>query len=240
MWSALCGSLAWSDGLLLGLFLAGLAGSAVHCVPMCGGFVLGQVADRMARIPAARLCERQRAAGLLPGYHLGRLTTYAAIGAAAAAFTGFSTWTAVVSPLLLALGAAAFLLHALRRLFPGARAALPAIDRAPAGWTRAIAWLAEHTAGGSYPLGVVLGFLPCGLLYAALMSSAASGSALLGGIGMLAFGLGTVPSLVLVGLAGQSLAHGWRRWATRFAPVVLLMNAALLLVLATRGMVHGV
>ena len=37
-----------SGGLLLGLFLAGAAGSTMHCVPMCGGFVLGQVADGMA------------------------------------------------------------------------------------------------------------------------------------------------------------------------------------------------
>ena len=42
-----CGSLPWSGGLLIGLFLAGAAGSTMHCVPMCGGFVLGQVADRM-------------------------------------------------------------------------------------------------------------------------------------------------------------------------------------------------
>ena len=36
-------------GLIGGLFLAGVAGSVMHCAPMCGGFVLGQVADRIAR-----------------------------------------------------------------------------------------------------------------------------------------------------------------------------------------------
>src|SRR6185312_14724447 len=84
MIASLCGAIPWSGGLLAGLFLAGLAGSTVHCVPMCGGFVLGQVADRMARVPAARLCEWQRVGrGALLPYHLGRLTTYAGLGALA-------------------------------------------------------------------------------------------------------------------------------------------------------------
>src|SRR3954451_19747079 len=60
--AALCGS---GGGIWLGLLLAGATGSMVHCVPMCGPFVLGQVADRMARLPAARLCEMQRISGAL-------------------------------------------------------------------------------------------------------------------------------------------------------------------------------
>src|SRR3954468_3521952 len=87
--AALCGPGAGRGGLLTGLFAAGLAGSLLHCAPMCGGFVLGQVADRMARLPACRMCERRRlsAAALLP-YHLGRLTTYGLLGALAAGSAG--------------------------------------------------------------------------------------------------------------------------------------------------------
>jgi hypothetical protein len=69
--TALCGNAPWAGGLLLGLFVAGAAGSTMHCVPMCGGFVLGQAADGMARLPAVRLCEWQRIrlsnAGACPG-----------------------------------------------------------------------------------------------------------------------------------------------------------------------------
>src|SRR5581483_9045899 len=84
MLAALCRPGTAELALLPGLLLAGLAGSAMHCAPMCGPFVLGQVSDRLARIPAARLCEGSRlhAALLLP-YHAGRLTTYAALGAVA-------------------------------------------------------------------------------------------------------------------------------------------------------------
>ncbi len=223
-----CGSVPWSGGLLLGLFLTGAAGSTMHCVPMCGGFVLGQVADRMARLPAVRLCEWQRAGrGALLPYHLGRLTTYAGLGALGGAATGRLPWFGFVSAGLLLLGAALFLAHVTR--------VLPVLDRAPAGWTGAIARLAKR-AGGGYPLGVVLGFLPCGFLYAALAATAASGNPLLGALGMLAFGLGTMPALVALGIAGQAAGQRWQRGVVAAAPAVMLLNAALLTVLALRGL----
>ena len=53
---ALCSPAARQGSLVLGLLVAGAAGGPMHCAPMCGGFVLGQAADRMARLPAAALC----------------------------------------------------------------------------------------------------------------------------------------------------------------------------------------
>ena len=214
---------------MLGLFLAGMAGSTMHCVPMCGGFVLGQVADGMARLPGARLCEWQRIRrGALLPYHLGRLTTYAGLGAVCGAATGGLPRFGIVSAALLLLGAALLLAHVAR--------ILPGLDRAPAGWTRTVASLAKR-AGSGFPLGVVLGFLPCGFLYAALATTAASGSPLLGALGMLTFGLGTVPALVAVGIAGQAAGRHWQRAVAAAAPVVMLLNAALLTALALRGFV---
>jgi uncharacterized protein len=227
--AAWCGAVPWSGGLLLGLFLAGASGSTMHCVPMCGGLVLGQVADGMARLPAAHLCEWQRVRrGTLLPYHLGRLTTYAGLGTIGAAATGRLPWFSFVSAALLLAGAALFLAHVAR--------ILPGLDRAPAGWTRTIARLAKRSGGG-YPLGVVLGFLPCGFLYAALAATAASGNPLLGALGMLCFGLGTVPALVAVGIAGQAAGRRWQRGVAAAAPAVMLLNAALLAVLALRGLV---
>lgn len=229
MLAALCGTGFASAGLLLGLFVAGAVGSTMHCVPMCGGFVLGQVADGMARLPAARLCEWRRVSrGALLPYHLGRLTTYAGLGALGGTAIGRLPWFGVVSAGLLLLGAALFLAHVAN--------ILPGFDRAPAGWARAIARLARHTNGG-YPLGVVLGFLPCGLLYAALATTAASGSPYLGALGMLAFGLGTMPALIAVGIAGQAAGRHWQRGVATAAPAVMVLNAALLVALALRGFV---
>jgi len=51
---------------------------------------------------------------------------------------------------------------------------------------------------------------------------------------MLAFGLGTIPALVVVGIAGQTAGQRWQRGMAMIAPVVLLANAALLLLLASQ------
>ncbi len=227
--TALCGGAPFAGGLLLGLFLAGMAGSTMHCVPMCGGFVLGQVADGMARLPGARLCEWQRIGrGALLPYHLGRLTTYAGLGAVCGAATGWLPRFGIVSAALLLLGAALLLAHVAR--------ILPGLDRAPAGWTRTVASLAKR-AGSGFPLGVVLGFLPCGFLYAALAAAAAAGNPALGALCMLAFGLGTTPALVAVGIAGHAAGRRWQLGVAKAAPAVMALNAALLAVLAVRGLV---
>lgn len=234
MLAALCGGApgAFPGRLLLGLFLAGAAGSTMHCVPMCGSFVLGQVADRMARLPAARFCEwhRVRAGALLP-YHLGRLTTYASLGAIAGlGGAGLARLPSLgfISAAFLLLAGGFFLLHAI----PSARRILPGLDRVPSRWSHAIARLAKHLRSHGYTLGVALGFLPCGLLYGAMAAAAASGSAVAGAIAMLTFGAGTAPALVAVGIAGQSAGRHWRRGVTRAAPAIMLLNAVLLSALA--------
>ncbi len=230
------------SGIVLALLLAGAAGSAMHCVPMCSGFVLGQVADRVARLPATHLCEWRRiGAGALLPYHLGRLTTYAALGTVAGATGGALArlpWFGWLSTALLLLAAALFLLHALRRLAPRLSRMLAGLERAPAGWGRAVARLTARIdrtrASGGYALGLALGLLPCGFLYAALAAAGATFSPLLGGLGMLAFGLGTAPALIAVGIAGQAAGRRWQRGVAAVSPAVMLLNAALLAALAAR------
>jgi sulfite exporter TauE/SafE len=237
--AALCGPgfSPGGAGLLLGLLLAGAAGSVMHCTAMCGPFVLGQVADRLARIPSARLCEGSRVgSALLLPYHAGRLTTYAALGALAAqvgaVIGGMPGMLAWLPATLLLLGALMFLAHAAGRIAPRLRAKLPLLDRAPPAWVRGVSRLARGIdrtrPGGGYLLGVALGFLPCGFLYAALAASAAAADAAGGALAMLAFGLGTVPALIVVGVAGQQAGRAWNGAIATAAPVVMLVNAVLL------------
>jgi uncharacterized protein len=241
--AALCTASPAAGGLMLGLLLAGLAGSAMHCVPMCGPFVLGQVADRMARVPAVRLCELQRVhGGLLLPYHLGRITTYPGLGALAAAMGSTLSrlpWLSRLSGLLLLVAALLFLGQALRRLVPALHALLPDATAAPPGFVRLIAGLTgrvdRSTRLSGLLLGLALGFLPCGFLYAALTAASASGGPAAGALAMAAFGLGTVPSLVAVGIAGQAAGRRWQRATASVAPAVMLLNAVLLGVLALRG-----
>jgi sulfite exporter TauE/SafE len=245
-WCSTSGPLA-GGGLLLGLFVAGAAGSTMHCVPMCGGFVLGQVADRMAAMPAARLCEWRRVSvGALLPYHLGRLTTYGGLGLVAGlggAILATLPWFGLLSAALLLAAATLFLLHALRRAVPMLSRILPGLERAPQSWNRAIARLTHNLdrsrRGGGYLLGLALGFLPCGFLYAALAAAAASSSPALGGLGMLAFGLGTAPALIAVGIAGQAAGRRWQRGMAVAAPAVMLLNAALLGTLAVQRLATG-
>lgn len=77
-------------------------------------------------------------------------------------------------------------------------------------------------------LGLVLGFLPCGFLYAALMAAAATGQPLAGTLAMIGFGIGTLPALVTVGVLGVCITQRWRRIATASLPVIFLLNAVTL------------
>jgi sulfite exporter TauE/SafE len=234
MLAAWCGP--GGPGLVLGLLRAGLAGGPLHCWPMCGPFVLGQAADRMASIPAARLCALSRLrSGLLLPYHAGRLLTYAGLGAVAGALGALPGLGRLAAAMLLA-GALLLLLHAARSLLPG----LPLLSAAPGALPRPVAaWLRRKRlrAPDGFLLGLALGFLPCGLLYAALAVAAGSGGAMRGGLAMLAFGLGTVPTLAMVGIAGHFAPRLLRGRLAALAPVLLLANAALLAAAAAGAVV---
>lgn len=233
---ALCSHAAAPGGLLLGLFLAGATGSVMHCVPMCGGFVLGQAARNLQRVPMARLCEWQRLrTGLLMPYHLGRLTTYAALGALAATGTTILMQIPALSalpPLLLIAAAGLFLTQA------GGRLASPHRPSNPGRLSAVIAALTRHLdrtrPADGFVLGLALGLLPCGFLYGALAAAAASATPAAGAACMLAFGLGTAPALMILGVAGHSAADRWRAVAARVATPILAVNAALLLLIAAR------
>lgn len=233
MLGAICGPAQIERGLFLvpALLLAGLAGSTVHCTAMCSPFVLGQVADGMARMPAARMCQaaRLRGALLLP-YHAGRLATYTALGIAAG-WLGALRLPQAVPGILLALAAAGLLLLALRRFQPAFAFALPA-GASGSGIGQFASRLGQLRG---VPLGLALGLLPCGMVYAALTASA-SGGPVIGGLGMLAFGLGTVPALIAVGLVGHAAARRWEAAARRAAPWVLTANGVLLFALAWRAL----
>jgi sulfite exporter TauE/SafE len=148
------------------------------------------------------------AARTLP-YHLGRVTTYALLGAVmgltgsflnvAGRLAGFSDAVAVAAGALMILSGigATGVAGPLERFTARASTRLTVLARS----------LLAGGAGGLYPLGLVLGFLPCGLSWTAFLGAAATGGPVPGFLAALAFGLGTVPGLLAAGLLAAAFGQ---------------------------------
>jgi sulfite exporter TauE/SafE len=216
--------------LIGGLFMAGLVGSASHCAGMCGPFVLAQVG---ARGEASGGLARLGGGALLP-YHFGRATTYILLAAVLA--TPLGALGAVgglhwIAPALLVVAAATFALLGLQTAgLVGAAAGRFAAIGGLLGVARPL--FAQPRGWRGYLLGGLLGFLPCGLLYAAVAAAAATGSPLTAAFGMAGFVLGTVPMLVGIGWLGRAAAARWQGLARRAMPFIAGLNAIVLLLMA--------
>lgn len=208
---------------LAAAFVAGVAGSA-HCFAMCGGLAgaLGMRSRVTATSPSAAF------GNALP-YHVGRLSGYAMAGAICGLIG--ATLQAVLD--LARIGAALriasgvlLMLIALRILSPWN----------PLRWLETFAakfWrqLQPFTLGAgkltghtqAIALGFLWGWLPCGLVYSMLLFAALGGHALNGAAILLAFGLGTLPSMLTSSvLASQMQRFLKSRWP-RFASGALLL-----------------
>ena len=87
-----------------------------------------------------------------------------------------------------------------------------------------------HSVAGPVLAGAANGLLPCGLVYSAVLTAAATGSAT-GAVTLMAgFGLGTIPALIALSMAAATRAFGIRSRLRRLTPVLLALTAAMLLV----------
>lgn len=183
-------------------FSAGLAGSG-HCLGMCGGIVSALALSHRNSGAAGRFMYN-----LL--YHAGRIGTYGVLGLAA----GLAVRAGMVDtlrPHVRWLFLAANLFVAAIGIFTavGVRAlGISALDGS--GWGFIKGRLARLRACSSVlaavPAGLLMGLLPCGLVYGVLIAAATSGSALKGGGMMLAFGCGTLPALLAYGQVASTIS----------------------------------
>jgi len=220
--------------IIFAMFLAGLIGSLTHCAGMCGPLVVAQSLERLSATPLEKSQPWRRLSGgaLLP-YQLGRTTTYMALGALLALPVTASLTISWLPTILLWMAAAIFLMQGLQKL-----------DAIPAGWGMRYGTpfgflrpmtgqlMQRPTGARGYLLGILLGFLPCGLLYGALVAAAATGDPLAAAFAMLAFALGTFPLSWAIGYGSR---FATQRFRTRLkVPLGLLMvfNAVLLAALS--------
>lgn len=179
------------------LFLVGLLGG-VHCVGMCGGIV-GALS---LQLPTKTASWRYHAA-----YNAGRIASYVAMGVIAGAIGESSIFFMNnVVPVQKALYLLAnLILVALGLYLAGISRGVLYLER-----VGSVAWhylqpfsrrlFPVNSLPRALLLGGLWGWIPCGLVYSVLFASLASGSAANGGLLMLAFGLGTLPNLLAMGL----------------------------------------
>lgn len=217
-------------GLFVSLLMGGFVGSFAHCTGMCGPLVLGQIGALPQK--SSSLTKM-----LLP-YHLGRLTTYILLAVSFSAFVGFATFFGlpkpVISVFLLSLAALMFMVSAvpgLSVLFPWlSRLSLPVPQGAVSKLSRS--FMLNPTGWRGYVLGVLLGFIPCGLVLAALMATATADNPAIAGLAMLAFGVGTMPTLVMIGFGGSWIKRKWPLQTRAFSSIIMAANSLLLFWLA--------
>lgn len=208
----------------LSAFLIGLAGS-VHCAGMCGGivasfsFTLPQSANKFLYMLA---------------YNSGRIFSYSLAGAAAGLIGSAVTTSSWLPIQTLTMLSGVFMV--LLALYIG-------------NWWRVLVHLEQagkllwnvirpiskrfipfKSPWQAVPYGMIWGWLPCGLVYSSLTWSMSSGSAALGALNMLCFGLGTLPAMLSIGASSQSFAEFARRPAVKHLIAAILFIYGLLLI----------
>ena len=195
------------EALFAAMFAAGFA-SGVHCVAMCGGIVAAFDARRVIPVREQGAWARRLA------FNAGRISTYAAAGAAAGTL-GAAALAAGALPAQQALQVAASLMLVLVGLYlAGAGRALGRLEGLGLPLWRRVQPLAARlmparTLAPSYAAGLAWGWLPCAMVYAALAAAGFSGGAARGAVAMAVFGLGTLPILLAAGWLGARL-RAWR------------------------------
>lgn len=201
----------------------GLAGS-VHCLGMCGGIAAAAGMRAQDGGPGA----------ILPGvvFNLGRVTAYALLGGLVGALVGAAFGHVSVRPFAIGLRMLAALLMGIMGLSLLTGRDLLSLERLGGrAWARIrpLAGRALELAGTARfgALGLLWGFLPCGLVYSALALAATSGSGATGAATMLAFGAGTLPSMLAATLAGGALTRRLSGQRTRrVAGILMIVFAA--------------
>lgn len=191
-------------------FLGGLTGSLTHCLVMCGPVVA-------CRSACGGSCGGRMSAASLWQYHLGRLLTYGALGFFAALLSrplaSMPYWPTLSAAMMVAAGG----LFIFSALFSGRHAQLPFSPRS------------------DLLRGVLMSFMPCGLIYAALMMAATLTNPLSGMVAMWLFVLGTTPVLLAASGSAAVLAAKWQDLMRGMGRCAMVCNGLALLALAAKS-----
>lgn len=199
--------------MIAAAFLLGFLGS-LHCVGMCGPIIImvngnGDVGNRMV-------------------YHLGRISTYLVLGLAMAAigesikWFGFQQWVSIVLGVIILLGLL-FYKNPERALFEktGLSKITSLLRKGYASLTN------ERSYSKQFVLGMLNGILPCGLVYAALAMVLTVDGFKQASLLILAFGVGTLPALLLVEELQKKIKINMKAlftWSMAFVACLLIIR----------------
>lgn len=226
--------LEWANySIYLTAFLSGLAGG-VHCVGMCGGIVgilSLSTPDTVSKV-STKLW-------ILLGYNLGRITSYMLAGALVGGFgAGVLSLIELQQLKLALLIVAALFMLALGLYLTGIWRGLRYIEKMGAViWPKieplSRQFIPSKNIRQSFSVGLIWGWLPCGLVYTLLIMALSSGSVLRGILVMLFFGLGTLPVLITVGLSANILSAFITQPMVRLiAGIIVIIMAVIMLIIA--------
>lgn len=214
-------------GLIGSLFLAGLVGSISHCAIMCGPFIISQTGETT----------KLRDVALIP-YHLGRMTTYVFMAILVYSLLSlvfvYSDIKAIIAAPMLFLAGVIFIVSAFPKLsvvFPWvAQINMSVPSRFISPFLGRL--MKAPNAIRKYGLGLLLGFMPCGMVVAALIASASASSLPMAIAAMAAFSFGTMPALIVIGIGGQRIKNHFPNVFSRFSQITKLISALWLFALA--------
>jgi sulfite exporter TauE/SafE len=211
---------------IVSAFFLGLLGST-HCVAMCGGIVTMLSSSNVIQLGRAR---KAPSLTLALAYNGGRALSYASAGALAGAFGLLANRVELLSGVQVGLRFIAGVMMVCVGLYlAGVWKKLGAVEKLGAPlWSRiepvAKRLLPVQGHGSAFALGALWGFLPCGLVYAALGAALGTGTARDGALTMAAFFMGTLPSLLAVSAFTQRLSGLVRRpWIRRVAGIGIVL-----------------
>ncbi len=206
-------------------FFVGLFGG-VHCVGMCGGIV-GALSFGLPETVRGRPL---RFLPYLAGYNAGRIFSYTVAGALMGGVGLLAANMSALHEVRLGMQMLAGLfLLAMGLYLGGWWYGLSRIERVGnLVWKRleplGRRFIPVRSPGQALLLGLVWGWLPCGLVYSTLIWSISAGDPWQGALLMLSFGLGTLPNLLTMGLVAGKLA-AWLRlpWVRHSAGALVML-----------------
>lgn len=204
---------------LTAAFLVGLLGGG-HCVGMCGGIVGAVTMTLPGDKPKFPF---------LISYNLGRIGSYTLAGMIAGAVGASSFFLEHILPIEKVLyGLASLMLILLGLYLAGIWRVLTLLEVLGGKFWQRIQPLSKSllpvkSIPQSLLLGAVWGWLPCGLVYSVLVASIATANPFQGGLLMLAFGLGTLPTLLAMGMTAVRLKVLLQNlWLRRLSGLVIV------------------